>query len=79
MNTISGAKRTNGLDTSQNINHVFGCTGAQIHVTPGFRLLRAGNIHKCPDCGADVNDITNTPLGQSYIAFARIDLGRLPS
>jgi hypothetical protein len=26
-----------------------------------------------------VNDITNTPLGQSYIAFARIDLGRLPS
>jgi hypothetical protein len=63
------------LSTSQNITHVFGCGGIPVHVTPGYQLLRAGTGTRCPQCGAEVTDITQTPLGQSYIAFARIDLG----
>jgi hypothetical protein len=67
------------MNTSQRINHVFGCDGRIVHVTPGFKLLASGTPDKCPDCGAVVYDITNTPLGQSYIAFGRIDLGNPPS
>jgi uncharacterized paraquat-inducible protein A len=67
------------MDTSQRINHVFGCDGQTMHVTPGFKLLQSGNLEKCPTCGAVVKDITDTPVGQSYLAFGRFDLGDLPS
>jgi hypothetical protein len=51
-----------------------------MHVTPGVKLLRAGDITHCPvpECGAPIHDITDTPLGQAYMAFARPDLGERP-
>lgn len=69
----------NHMDTSQRIHHVYACHGQPMHVHPGFVLLRKGDIKHCPTCGAEVYDTTNTPLGQAYIAFARIDLGEKPS
>ncbi len=66
------------MDTSQQINHVYACYGPVVHVTPGITLLRSGDITRCPQCGARVSDCTNSFLGQSYIAFARLDLGERP-
>jgi hypothetical protein len=37
--------------------------------------LQAGDITKCPQCGAEVYDATDTPVGQAYFAFSRPDLG----
>lgn len=73
VNTIPTPE--NSMDTSQQINHVFACFGPIVHVTPGLALVRAGDIDHCPQCGAKVSDCTNSFLGQSYIAFARLDLG----
>ncbi|HJS17304.1 MAG TPA: hypothetical protein VJ785_01050 [Anaerolineales bacterium] len=75
MNSLPRERLNPSMDTSQNINHAFGCSGEIVHVTPGYMLLRAGNINRCPQCGAEVKDITDTLLGQSYLAFARLDLG----
>lgn len=61
------------LNTSQRIQHVYGCTGETMHVHPGQALLLTSRL-TCPTCGAEVTDITNTPLGQAYFAFARPDL-----
>jgi hypothetical protein len=72
-------KPSKHMDTSQQIKHVFGCQGPELHITPGFKLLQSDDPSKCPQCGADVYDATNTPLGQAYIAFGRIDLGEKPS
>ena len=69
---------TNGLDTSQQIKHVFGCAGEPMHLTPGFKLLQSGDITRCPDCGAQVHDVSDTPIGQAYLAFGRPDLGERP-
>lgn len=63
------------LDTSQKVLHVFACKGETVHVFPGVELLRFGK-KECPTCGKPVADITETPLGQSYFAFARPDLGK---
>jgi len=63
------------MDTSQQIKHVFGCDGPKMHIMPGITLLRAGDVNRCPECRAMVRDITDTLVGQSYIAFARLDLG----
>lgn len=73
------SNQDNHMDTSKQIRHIFGCNGETVHVTPGFQLLKSGDITKCPTCGATVSDITNTPLGQSYMAFGRPDLGDRPS
>lgn len=62
------------LNTSQNIRHVFGCKGTPLHVTLGKQLLQTNSL-RCPYCGAEVSDITKSPLGQAYFAFARPDLG----
>ena len=70
---VPQGKLNPGMDTSQNIRHAFGCDGAPVHVNPGYKILRNGN--RCPDCGREVTDITDTHLGQSYLAFARLDLG----
>lgn len=78
MNTSSNST-PNHMDTSQRINHVYGCGGPTMHIMPGVTLLKAGNTSKCPECGAPVQDVTDTLLGQSYIAFARLDLGKRPS
>jgi hypothetical protein len=63
------------MDTSQRIKHAYGCDGPKMHVMPGVSLLKAGDTSKCPQCGAPVHDITNTLVGQAYLAFARLDLG----
>jgi hypothetical protein len=63
------------LDTAQRIYSVFVCQGNPAHVAPGFALRAADGKCVCPTCGADVTDITETPLGQAYFAFARPDLG----
>jgi len=68
----------NHMDTSTKIRHVFGCHGKTFHLTPGFKLLQAGDIKHCPTCGADVYDATDTPVGQLYLAFGRFDLGDKP-
>lgn len=68
----------NDLNTSQQLRHVFLCSGSPAHITPGITLLRSGNLDKCPQCGAPVHDCTNSFLGQSYLAFARLDLGDRP-
>lgn len=62
---------SNGMDTSQQINHVFGCLGKKLHLTPGFMLLRKGDVTKCPDCGAEVYDATDTPIGAEYLRQAK--------
>lgn len=77
MNTAKNP--TTNMDTSTKFKHVFGCQGKTLHLTPGYLLLRSADPRKCPDCGADVFDATDTPVGAAYIAFARIDLGDLPS
>lgn len=76
---MSGQSSQPLLDTNQRINHVFACKSETPHFTPGFKLLRAGDIKHCPSCGAEVYDATNTANGQFYIAIARIDLGEKPS
>jgi hypothetical protein len=63
------------MDTSQRIRHVFACTGETVHVHPGFAILLTGQ-KVCPTCGMPVYDITETPLGLAYYAFARPDLWR---
>lgn len=70
---------TNHMDTSQQLKHVFGCLGPELHITPGFKLLQSADPTKCPQCGADVYDATNTPVGEAYVAFGRADLGKRPS
>lgn len=62
------------LDTSKRLLHVFACTGPTTHVHPGFAILVTGKL-TCPTCGAEVTDITETPLGKAYFAFGRPDLG----
>jgi predicted RNA-binding Zn-ribbon protein involved in translation (DUF1610 family) len=63
------------FSTSQQIKHIFMCSGQKVHVFPGTELLRVGKF-ECPDCGAPVHDITDTALGKAYFAFARPDLGK---
>lgn len=67
------------MDTSQKLKHVFGCAGPTMHLMPGFRLLQSSYPGRCPECGAEVYDATNTPIGQAYLAFTRSDLGKDPS
>jgi hypothetical protein len=67
------------LNTSQRIQHVFGCTGEEVHVHPGFAILQTQDGKTCPTCGAPVNDITKTPLGMAYFAHSRPDLWRRES
>ena len=62
------------LTTSQNINHIYGCNGPTMHLTYGIYLLRT-NSNRCQECGYEVSDVTDTPVGQAYKAFARLDLG----
>jgi hypothetical protein len=70
---------SNNMDTSKQIKHVFGCLGPTLHLTPGFKLLRAADPTKCPECGADVYDATDTTLGQLYLRDAGFTRGDLPS
>lgn len=63
------------LDTSQEIRHVFICNGEEKHLSPGFALLRTSRL-VCPSCGADVTDVTGSPVAQAYYAFTRPDLWR---
>ena len=67
----------NNMTTSQRIYHIFACTGTPTHVHTGTALLKSGDAKTCPvpGCNKPVADITNTPLGQSYFAFARPDMG----
>ena len=67
--------KPNLLDTSKRILHVFACGGVPAHVHPGLVLIMAVNGYVCPTCGGPVADITDTPLGEAYFAFARPDLG----
>lgn len=62
------------LDTSKRMKHVFLCDGQRHHIWPGTEIARIGEM-KCPTCGAEVKDVTNEPIGQSYFAFVRTDLG----
>ncbi len=62
------------FSTSQRILHVFICDGPKAHVHPGFEISRIGKM-ECPICGASIRDVTDEPIGQSYFAFARPDLG----
>lgn len=75
---MSGQNTQPHMDTSQKINHVYRCVAPNFHLTPGFKLLKAGDITHCPECGAEVYDATDTPMGEYYIAFARIDKGEKP-
>ncbi len=68
-------QQTSHMDTSKQFRHVYACQGSQMHMTTGTRLLQSGDPSKCPECGAAVYDATNTPVGKSYFAFARPDLG----
>jgi len=70
--------QSNSMDTSTKIKHVFACRGKGFHLTPGFKLLQSGDITKCPVCGAEVYDATDTPIGQAWFAFSRPDLGEQP-
>ena len=75
---MNGQNPNPHMDTSQKIKHVFACEGSTVHVHPGLALLLTSRP-VCPTCGKPVQDITDTPLGQSYFAFTRPDLGERPS
>lgn len=68
-------KNKPALDTSQELRHVFACRGETMHITPGTELLKRGDANTCPQCGATLYDATDTPVGRSYFAFVRQDLG----
>lgn len=59
--------------TTQQFRRVFMCESN--HVYPAVEILKFGTT-VCPECGKSVKDVTDTPLGQSYFAFARPDLGK---
>jgi hypothetical protein len=63
-------KQTPHLDTSQQIKHVFICSGTPAHIMPGFALLRAGSLENCPHCGASVRDCTDSFVGKCFLKFA---------
>jgi hypothetical protein len=58
------------MDTSKQIKTVFGCQGKVFHLTPSFILLRSANPTRCPECGAEVFDASDTPVGQQYLKLA---------
>jgi hypothetical protein len=58
------------MNTSKQINTVFGCQGENYHLTPGFRLLRSSDPSRCPVCGASVFDASDTPVGKEYLKQA---------
>jgi hypothetical protein len=66
------------LTTMTRIFLVFGCKGSVFHIVSGIVVLRKGNGYTCPYCGAEVEDITKTPVGKAYFAQARPDLSPLP-
>lgn len=68
------SKLLNTITTMTRILSVFGCAGNTFHVVSGLALLRAMNGYVCPYCGAEVHDITDTPVGRYYHAFHRPDL-----
>ena len=74
MNENDVTKRS--MNTSQQIRHVYGCESEELHLTPGFMVLRQQDPKHCAKCGKPIKDMTNTPVGQQYLAFARPDLGR---
>lgn len=69
-------KLSETLNTATKIFSVFGCAGPTFHVSSGLSVLRAGNGYVCPQCGAEIRDISNTPVGQQFFAWHRPDLWR---
>lgn len=72
-------KPSKNMDTSKQIKHVFGCQGVTMHLTLGSELLKSSDPTKCPQCGADVYDASNTPVGQLYLGHIRATSKDLPS
>lgn len=66
------------LTTRTKIITVYGCTGTVFHVISGIALLKHGMGYRCPYCGTEVYDISDTDVGRSYLAFARVDLNPPP-
>ena len=58
------------MNTTQQVNTVFGCQGEVFHLTPAFKLLRSADPRKCPESGADVYDASDTPVGARYLRDA---------
>lgn len=68
------ARLQGALSTLTKIFSVFGCKGQTLHVMSGLQILRAFNGYVCPHCGAEIEDISGTPVGKAFFAWHRPDL-----
>jgi hypothetical protein len=60
-----------GDSTKAKIEHVFLCQSMGCKtISLGKSLHRVNGKHVCPVCGKDVDDITFTDLGQSFLQRA---------
>lgn len=66
------------LSTHTKINVVFGCTGATLHLFPGFKAVWSQGKYLCPYCYSETTDMTRTPVGMAYFANTRPDLHSPP-
>jgi hypothetical protein len=64
------------ISTLTKLFRVFGCLGSEFHIFSGIVLLKAVKGYVCPYCGAQVKDMTDTPIGREYFAWLRPDLWR---
>lgn len=62
------------LTTVTKLMHVFGCKGTPMHISSGLHILRVGRGYVCPECGNELLDITNSPVGRVWFAHVRPDL-----
>lgn len=61
------------ISTQTKIETVYGCRGRTMHVMPGTVLLKSKKGYRCPWCGTEVYDISDTMLGREYFMWLRPD------
>lgn len=64
-------------DTFQriNVNHVFICDTCRMCWMAKDLWKREDGKHVCLRCDSAVKDVTNTPLGRSFLEIVRPELG----
>lgn len=62
------------ISTLTKVETAYGCKGTTFHIVSGIALIREGRGYQCPYCHTEVYDISDTPIGKSFLAFARADL-----
>ena len=62
-----------GNSTQRKILTVYGCKGKVFHIFSGNAILRTGAF-ACPECRAEIYDVSDTPIGREYFERVRPDL-----